>query len=103
MIKLDKAPVRVWGYSDDLVEIENSEVECEVDCYDSTVDILFRDGTEIEVGYSKPGIAVWWIKVIKEGNAQQNLIICENEMDECYSDLFEIDSEIERIVVRENK
>lgn len=87
--------VKVYGVSDDLVEIENSTYkEDEIGCYDSDVRIRFLDGTIIRVGYSKPNLAVWWIEIEKQGTASQKLTICEDEEAKIYSDIFEIDSEI---------
>lgn len=87
--------VKVYGCSDDLVEIENSTYkEDEIGCYDSDVRIRFLDGTVIRVGYSKPNLAVWWIVVEKQGTANQTLTICEDEEADIYSDIFVIDSEI---------
>ena len=51
--------VKVYGTSDDLVEIENSQYkEDEIGCYDHDVRIRFLDGTIIRVGYPKDGLAV---------------------------------------------
>lgn len=87
--------IKVYGCSDDLVEIENSTYkEDEIGCYDSDVRIRFLDGTVIRVGYSKPNLAVWWIEVEKQGTAKQTLTICEDEEADVYSDVFVIDSEI---------
>ena len=87
--------IKVYGCSDDLVEIENSTYkEDEIGCYDSDVRIRFLDGTVIRVGYSKPSLAVWWIEVEKQGTANQMLTICEDEEADIYSDVFVIDSEI---------
>ena len=87
--------VKIYGCSDDLVEIEGSAYrENEIDCYGRDVRIWFADGTVIRIGYSKENLVVWWIKVEKQGTAKQALTVCENEDDEIYSDIFEIDSEI---------
>lgn len=86
--------VKVYGASDDLVEIEGSIYEREIDCYGKDVRIRFLDGTIIRVGYPKPGTGVWWIEVEKQGSAKQGLTICEEESDNDYSDVFEIDAEI---------
>lgn len=87
--------VKVYGCSDDLVEIENSVYkEDEIGCYDKDVRIRFIDGTVIRVGYSKKNIAVWFIEVEKKGTAKQYLEICEDEDADIYSDVFEIDSEV---------
>ena len=87
--------VKVYGASDDLVEIENSKYkEDEIGCYDQDVRIRFFDGTVIRVGYPKDGLAIWWIEIEKQGTAENKLTICNDEDARIYSDIFEIDSEI---------
>ena len=87
--------VKVYGASDDLVEIENSKYkEDEIGCYDHDVRIRFLDGTFIRVGYPKDGLAIWWIEIEKQGTAEHKLTICDDEDARIYSDIFEIDSEI---------
>lgn len=87
--------VRIYGASDDLVEIENSGYEeNEIGCYDSNVIIIFDDGTEILVGYGKPTGAIWFVQINKQGSAMQRLTPCEDEEAYIYSDVFEIDAEI---------
>lgn len=85
--------VRVYGASDDLVEIEGAEYPYdEVGCFDSDVRIWFDDGTIIRVGYGKNNLAIWFIEVEKEGLANTNLFICEDETANIYSDIFEIEA-----------
>ena len=87
--------VKVYGESDDLVEIENSKYkEDEIGCYDHDVRIRFFDGTVIRVGYPKDGLAIWWVEIEKQGTAEQKMTICDDEDARIYSDIFEIDSEI---------
>lgn len=87
--------VKVYGTSDDLVEIEGSSYkEDEIGCYNSNVRIRFTDGTVIRVGYPKKDAAIWWIEVEKKGTAAQTLTICKDEDARIYSDIFEIDAEI---------
>lgn len=87
--------VRVYGYSDDLVEIEGSNYcEDEIGCYNQDVIIAFEDGTQIKVGYGKGDLAVWYIILEREGTAEYNLYICNDEDADIYSDIFEINSEI---------
>lgn len=86
---------RVYGCSDDLVEIEGSTYkEDEIGCYHEDVLICFVDGTKIRVHYGKPGLAVWAIAVESKGLAPHTLSICEDENAETYSDVFEIAAEI---------
>jgi hypothetical protein len=88
--------VKVYGASDDLVEIENSKYkEDEIGCFDRDVRIRFLDGTVIRVGYPKDGLAIWWVEIEKQGTAEHKLTICDDEDAKIYSDIFEIDSEIE--------
>ena len=94
--------VVVYGCSDDLVEIENSSyAEDEIGCYNSEVQIEFVDGTVIRVGYPKPNVAVWWIRVEKHGSAEQKMTRCWDEDAEIYSDILEIDSEVKSHTVIE--
>ena len=85
--------IKVYGCSDDLVEIEGNFND-EIGCYNRNVRIAFRDGTKILVGYGKPGLVVWRIEVERQGTAPQKLTVCEDEDAEIYSDIFEIDSPI---------
>ncbi|MBO4229772.1 MAG: hypothetical protein J5938_05435 [Clostridia bacterium] len=86
--------VKIYGCSDDLVEIEGSRYENEIGCFDRYVRFWFTDNTVITIGYPKKNMGVWWIKVNRKGTAPQKLTVCEDEDAEIYSDIFEIDSEI---------
>lgn len=87
--------IKVYGCSDDLVEIEGSVYkEDEIGCFDKDTEIEFTDGTVIRIGYPKKDLAVWWIKIERRGAAKQTLTICEDEDAKTYSDIFEIDAEI---------
>lgn len=89
--------IRIYGSSDDLVEIEGSTYEeDEIGCYNQDVLIDFVDGTTIRVGYNKPDMAVWYIRIERQGAAPQALTVCEDEDNNIYSDIFEIDAEIRR-------
>lgn len=94
---------KVYGYSDDIVEVETSNGSWEIDCYNCEVEIDFNDGTTIRVGYPKEGMAVWWIEVKEEGTAAQWLTPCEDEEAEIYSDLFEIEAKVirQRVIRKE--
>lgn len=87
--------VKVYGSSDDLVEIEGSIYdEDEIGCYGQDVIIKFCDGTVIRVGYSKKDMAVWFIDIEKSGEAYKEIHFCNDENSDIYSDIFEIDEEI---------
>lgn len=87
---------KVYGYSDDVVEIEHLEGGCtEVDCYNRDVEIRFEDGTEITIGYGKEGKGIWWIRVDQTGSAFHTLEICDDEEAKIYSDVLLIDAEVE--------
>lgn len=88
--------VRVYGASDDLVEIVgNAYNNEEIGCYNFDVRICFTDGTVIRMGYPKADAAIWWIEVEKQGTALQELTVCNDEDARIYSDIFEIDAGIE--------
>lgn len=87
--------VKIYGASDDLVEIEGSSYKHnEIVCYKQDVRIRFVDGTVIRIGYPKNDMAVWWIEVEADGTAEHTLTVCDDEDADVYSDVFEIDSEI---------
>lgn len=95
---------KVYGASDDLVEIEGSRYpEKEIGCYDANVRLWFSDGAVILVGYPKKGLAVWWVKVEEKGTAAYTLIVCEDEESDLYSDVFEIEADVVRHEVVEVK
>ena len=87
--------VRVYGVSDDLVEIEGAKYpDDEIDCFDKDVLIGFTDGTVIRVGYPKENLAVWWIEIEKTGGAAYAMNRCDDQDAEIYSDVFSINSEV---------
>ena len=87
--------VKIYGCSDDLVEIYGSSYqEDEIGCYQSDVILAFEDGTVIRCGYAKPGLGVWYIHIEREGTAERQLHICMDEDADPYSDVLEIDAEV---------
>ncbi len=90
--------VKVYGYSDYLVEIEvdgNTSQEIELDKLRRYVRIRFTDGTVILVGYPKVDADIWWIYVEKMGSATQKMYVCNDEESSGCSDIFEIDAEVD--------
>lgn len=88
--------VKIFGYSDDLVEIEGSNYKHkEIDCFGRDVKIYFDDGTVIKIGFYHS----WEINIVKVGTADFKLTSCkllqENDPD-AYSDIFVIDAEISK-------
>lgn len=87
--------VRIYGCSDDLVEIEGSNyAEDEIGCFDGEVLLTFDDGTIARIGYPKHRAGIWYINIEHEGSAAQTLTICNDEDADPYSDVLEIDAEI---------
>ena len=87
--------VKVYGCSDDLVEIEGSKYkEDEIGCFERDVRIWFEDGTVILIGYPKRELGVWWVEIECSGSAEKKIKYCNDEEADIYSDIFEIDSEI---------
>jgi len=92
--------IKVYGCSDDLVECEGAEYpNNEIGCFNHDVLITFKDGTEIKVGYPKKEGAIWWIERMNIGTADYAISYCHDEDAEIYSDLFVIDSDIDRVAV----
>lgn len=86
--------IKVYGYSDDNLVIEGAPYPAgEIDCFDSTVEVRFSDGTRIEAGYEKDNKGIWWINVLEKGTAPQNLTECNDRDADIYSDIFEIDAD----------
>lgn len=93
---------KVYGISDDLVEVETEQniyPYDEIGCFDSMVRILFTDNTVIEVEYGKDGKGIWKIEVTHKGDAKQKLTICNDEDADIYSDIFEIDADFDKCTV----
>lgn len=89
--------IRIYGCSDDLVEIEGSNYqEDEIGCFERDVRIWFDDGTVIRIGYPKKGLGVWRIEVEQAGSAEKKIQYCNDPDADIYSDILEIDSEIVR-------
>lgn len=93
--------VRVYGESDDLIEIENDKNFDEVGCYNNTATIWFSDNTVIAVKYGKEGKGIWEIKEIEGGHASRKLTPCYDEDADVYSDIFEIEAEVVDVCVGE--
>lgn len=85
---------KVYGYSDDILVLDGVSYPAdEIECFNSTVEVRFSDGTKIKAGYPKDKVGVWWIKVLEKGTAPQTLTECNGEDAEIYSDVFEIDAD----------
>lgn len=93
--------VKIYGESDDLIEIEGDKNFDEIGCFDQTTTIWFSDNTVIEVKYGKEGKGIWEIKVIEGGHAPRTLTPCYDEDADIYSDIFEIQAEVVDVCVGE--
>lgn len=92
--------IKVYGCSDDLVEIEGAEYPYdEVGCFEKDVRIEFEDGTVIRVGYPKENLAVWWIEYERMGTASASFDECNDPDADIYSDIFCIDSKVKKVMV----
>lgn len=95
---------KIYGYSDDIVCIEHIEGGCtEIDCYGKDVLLNFDDGTVARIGYPKANLSVWWAEIEEEGYAYTKLRVCEDEEASIYSDVLEVDAELESYSVVEQK
>ena len=92
---------KVYGHSDDLVEIEynrNGHEDQEIDCFDQDVKIRFADGTIIRIGY----FGEWRIAIEERGNAFCSLRTVYDRKEnyresDAYSDVFLIDSPVTKV------
>lgn len=86
---------RVYGHSDDTVEIIGSDYpETEIPCFDSDVRICFTDGTIIRLYYGKGDKAIWQCIVEQEGDQPHFTVICDDEDARIYSDIFQTEAEV---------
>lgn len=82
---------RVYGTSDDLIEVEGGKAAGEFGCYgtdDSKQGVLlvFDDGTVLEVKYGKNDEAIWEIKVKHKGTEFDRIELCDSDDADPYSD-----------------
>jgi len=82
---------KVWGCSDDLVEVDG-DVRGEVGCYgtddrDKGLLLICSDGTLLEAKYGKAGMGVWQITVVKKGDLFEDIDLCCDEDSKPYNDV----------------
>lgn len=86
---------KVFGVSDDLVEIENTKYfDDEIGCYRRDVKLWFDDDTVVRVHYGTYGI--WRIKIEKHGRAEFILKTAEEIGEDAYSDELNIFADVIR-------
>jgi hypothetical protein len=83
---------KVYGASDDLIEVEGGKCEGEVGCYGTDdaergVLLVFSDGTLLEVKYGKGDRGIWRITLIHAGSAFEAIEQCDDEEAEVHSDI----------------
>ena len=85
--------VRIYGTSDDLVELDG-DVDEEISSFNQPTYLLFNDGSQIKIEYDPDKTACWRIEVVTKGDAAHSEIrkgIDEGESDvvpSAYSDLL---------------
>lgn len=80
--------VRIYGFSDDLVEIEGAgRWDDEYGCYNRDAIIYFDDGTVLRMTYDDGR----WKAVVENKGTANYRITKLVDGDDYYSDLFEID------------
>ncbi len=88
--------IKVYGASDDLVEIEGAgehlQYTDEIGCFDYDVRMTFSDGTVILIHYGISGI--WKITVEKSGYTPMNLHVCSDPDETPHSDVLTINAEV---------
>lgn len=79
--------IRIYGSSDDLVEIEGYVTD-KIPCYDSYVRFWFDDGAIVQISYPKNDKAIWKICVERTGSKPYVLDECNDENADLYSDVY---------------
>ena len=83
---------KIYGTSDDLIEFEG-DVYGEV-CYCGTDDsekgllIICSDGTLLEAKYGKAEMAIWGLRLIKQGKLYSEFKVCNDPDDNPHSDIM---------------
>lgn len=86
--------VKIYGCSDDLIEIDGTKEE-ELEVWGHDAVIYLTDGTILCMGYRDNGI--WRINVHAKGSLPQTLTICNGvDPDKDYSDVFESEADFKR-------
>jgi hypothetical protein len=85
--------VKVYGQSDDLIEVEGSIRE-EFEGYDANF-LHFGDGTILEVWFNNDGI--WRIERTKEGSATCEIVKCALDDEELSSDVAMLTGDLDRV------
>ena len=77
---------KVYGTSDDLIEIEG-ELNEEINVINKAVLLIFNDGTILIVKYGKLELAIWEITILKKGELFDHIEKCDNQNADIYSDI----------------
>lgn len=75
---------RIWGASDDLVEIDG-DVRGEEGSFDTDTLLVCSDGSILSIEYGKLG--VWKITIIRQGDLYERLEVCDDPDADVYSDI----------------
>ena len=87
------ATVKVYGASDDLIEIEGA-IQDEFGSYNRASFLHFDDGTILKVEYSPDDSGIWRIERIKNGTAKYSHERCDSEDADPYSDVATLKGKI---------
>ena len=79
--------LKVYGYSDDTVEIEG-QMNDSISIFDATLRIHFIDGTIVDIRYGKDDKAIWDITLVAVGELFERLDLCDDEDADVYSDIL---------------
>jgi hypothetical protein len=93
-------PTKVYGSSDDLIEVEGGKCAGEVGCYGTDdrehgVLLLFSDGTLLEVKYGKNDDAIWEVKLVKKGKQFDRIDQCDDADADPYSDVAHFKADLD--------
>lgn len=88
---MSESTFRVYGRSDDLIEVEGPLFSDEFGAYDKTREVHLSDGSILSVGYGKMvgGVeeGIWSVKLVKQGSAFIRIEECFDADAKIYSDI----------------
>ena len=77
--------VKIYGYLDDIIEIESNTSSDEISCFHKDVFITLSDGTKIKFAYLN---GLWKVFVISKGNTRFHIDEAMDTDSDNYSDIF---------------
>lgn len=103
---MSESTFRVYGQSDDLIEVEGPLFSDEFGAYDKGRDVHLSDGSVLSVVYGKMvgGVeeGIWSIKLVKQGSAFLRIEECFDADAKLYSDVAYFEPSISAACIHES-